>query len=143
MKKISMPFACTAVLALALFLAGCGDEPLTKKEEVIKKLTAKSWSIQSVTIDDADNTSEFSGLKLTFTKTGFTAENENIIWPSSGTWNFTDATASAFIRNDDLEVSITEITDSKLVVTLQWADTYFGEGGRTKALQGEYVFVFN
>jgi hypothetical protein len=64
-----------------------------------------------------------------------------VVWPASGTWVFADGNAKTITRSDNLAVTITEVTDTKLVLTLTWATTTLG-GGRVESVKGINVFTF-
>jgi hypothetical protein len=142
MKILNLVFMIFAG-CLVVVLSHCSkDNPSPAEEKKITELlTSGAWKIQSVHIDGVPHDELFEDLNLTFTATGFTATNGDAVWPSSGTWDFTDKTATSFTRNDGIEVVIEEITDSRLVLSLMWAETLLG-GGRVKSIEGENVFEF-
>jgi hypothetical protein len=145
MKDIFKRCFFIAVTALLVALASaCSDSgEQSEKEIVLKKLTSKTWVLNSVTVDGTDKSSTFAGLTLSFTPTGFTVANGNIIWPQESTWSFTDDTASSFIRNSDqVTVKILELTDTMMKLELIWSAATFGPGGRGESVSGKYVFVF-
>jgi hypothetical protein len=145
MKDILKYYFFIAVTALLAALASACSESgeQSEKEIVLKKLTSKTWILNSVTIDGVDKSNAFAGLTITFTATGLTVGNGNVIWPQESTWSFTDDTASAFIRsNDQVTVKILELTESMLKLELTWNTATFGPGGRPESVSGKYVFVF-
>ena len=97
--------------------------------------------MSSVTVDGADKTSIYKDLKLTFTSTGFTSVNGGVVWPASGTWQFTDGTGKNITRGDGLQIAIDEASTSKLVLKLTWNQTTLGPG-RVNSLMGVNVFSF-
>lgn len=147
MKKIittwKIWFVLCVILLVVVMLSACDNQdPESKGDVAIKKLTAKTWTLQSASLDGTEITNQFAGLALNFTSTGFTVANENILWPSGGTWAFTDASATAFIRgNDQLEIRILELTRDTLKVELTWTKTTFTTG-RAQSVSGVYLFVF-
>lgn len=132
------------VLCLIFFLNSCKKEdPAPSAEEVnTKLLTSSGWKVQSVMIDGSDQTSLFSGLVLTFTASAYSATNGNLVWPASGTWRFANAEAIKVLRSDNMEITLVEINESKLVLSLLWNKTTFA-GGRSSSLKGTHTFTFS
>ena len=129
-----------AIVVLAA-LSSCGGDDPSASEVMTKKLIAHPWNLSSATVDATDKTSTYSGLNVTFTKTGFTATNGLPIWPATGTWEFTNNKATSIIRNDDLEIEITEASKTTLKLTFTWNKTTF-EPGRVSSVDGVHVFTF-
>lgn len=124
------------------FFASCKDDrPEVETDRIKKLLTADTWKVQTVTIDDADNTAMYTGLTLKFDATRFISVNGGVVWPASGVWTFADATGKLILRGDDLAIAIEEITDAKLVLKLTWESTTLGSG-RVSSIAGEHLFVF-
>lgn len=67
--------------------------------------------------------------------------NGSVVWPASGTWTFTDNTAKKIKRNDNLEVTITEVSATVLKLSLAWTTGTLGTG-RTTSIAGNHVFSF-
>ncbi|MBX2915598.1 MAG: hypothetical protein KF856_10055 [Cyclobacteriaceae bacterium] len=137
-------FLALATLVACIFLMACGgDEPTepTPVEQVRALLIANEWRLQQVQVDGVDKTDVYSGLKLQFNTTGFTATSGKAIWPATGTWSFTDDTATKLKRNDGLEIRIKNITAAQLELELTWSETTLGTG-RTSAIAGMHVFTF-
>lgn len=142
-RKLMSLLTVASVLALTLSLDSCKSDDLSPstKESAAKLLTSASWKVQSVTIDGIDKTSVFSGLILSFTTSSFTAINGDPVWPASGTWNFLDEEAKIIERNDGLEITVSEISENKLGLTLDWSKTTF-ETGRNLSMKGVHKFNF-
>ena len=144
--KLVKPLCSLFVLIAMLTFSHCSHkkksdpQPPTQVEKVTTLLTASTWSLQSLTIDGVADATFFQGLKLTFTSSGFTAVNGAPVWPSSGTWSFTDATAQSFKRDDGTVVTIENISDSALQVSLQWTET---TTARVSSVSGKHVFTFS
>ena len=137
MKKIFLPIAILAIFTFS----HCGSkksEP-TASEVNTGILTSKGWTIQSVMIDNTSSSS-FAGLTLNFTSTTYTTTNGKVVWPANGTWAFTDANAKTILREDQVKVSLDEISNNKLVLSLDWATSTLG--GRTNSVTGRHVFTF-
>jgi hypothetical protein len=62
------------------------------------------------------------------------------VWPSTGTWIFTDAEKKSITRDDGTVVNLQSISDHELTLALHWNKTTLG-GGRAGSLQGDHVFV--
>jgi len=137
-----------SVLIIVAIMHGCkGSNPEgpTVEEEQIRKLT-RTWTTESVTFGgNEDRTADWSAFTLTvsgsktYTTTGTYSPGP---WPASGTWDFFkngDAVnINKVVRDDGLEVSIT-VTETALTMTFTFNDADH-KGGRTEAVNGEYVF---
>lgn len=130
------------VILSLLFLTHCKeDDPQTETERINNLLQANTWLIQSVTVDDNEQTDLFTGLKLSFTSTTYTTTNGGVVWPGNGTWQFTDDTGKVIMRDDGLQIMIDEITESTLTLSLSWSPGTLGPG-RATSLAGEHEFRF-
>ena len=134
-----------AVMLLAISfivsVQSCKDE-VPETDRVKGILKASTWKIQTVNVDAVDQTNVYKGLTLNFTDAGFSTTNGGVVWPASGTWKFSDSSAKTITRSDNLAITITEVTDTKLVLTLTWATTTLG-GGRIESVKGSNVFTFS
>lgn len=138
-----------AFSASLLIFTACGDdggdgppEPeKTQQELATEKLVGNTWSLQSVTRNSTDVSSDFSGFTITFTSSGFTTTNGTGAWESSGTWTWTDAQAKSFTLENGVAVQV-EFSNNDTVLTLTFTveETTF-DIGRTTGLAGNYVFV--
>lgn len=141
MKGIINSILSIVSITTVILLSSCGGSDPSPQEVKLKKLIAHGWTLSSVTVDGVDKTSLFSGMTLSFTKTNYTTTNGAIVWPSSGTWEFVDSKGTTIIRNDDLEITITEITGTTLKLSLVWSSTTYGPG-RATSVAGNHVFSF-
>jgi hypothetical protein len=124
------------------FLAGCkGSDDPSAADVNTQKLIANTWKLSSVQVDAVDQTSLFTGMTLKFTATNYTTTNGGVVWPASGTWTFTDETAKKIKRSDNVEITITDITDASLKLTLSWTAGTFGLG-RVSSVAGIHSFNF-
>jgi hypothetical protein len=131
-----------AIFAGLLALAGCkNDEAPLETDRVKKMLTANTWTIQQVTVDGTDRTASFAELTLNFTSTHYATTHGGPVWPASDIWTFADNTGKVIVRGDDVEVTIQEISSTKLIVAFTWMSTTFGPG-RLSSTSGEHVFTF-
>jgi len=143
MTRTSRSFIATALIfiLLAFFAEGCqktAKDP-SPSDQMKSILQSGTWNLQNVTVDGVDKTSTYSGLTLSFTATNFTTTNGRVVWPASGTWQFSDETGKNITRSDGLPISIGEATTSKLVLQLSWSKTTFG---RVESIKGAHVFTF-
>ncbi|HZY82187.1 MAG TPA: hypothetical protein VFE50_21830 [Cyclobacteriaceae bacterium] len=135
------------LVSFATLLASCGGggggdpepTPPSAQDAVRTKLTSATWTVQSVTVDGVDQSGLYKNLSLKFTASTYTATNGGVIWPASGTWSFTDQTATAIKKEDGTEVII-EVTDTSLKLTLTWLKTTLGPG-RLASMKGVHVFT--
>jgi hypothetical protein len=141
MKNINIATSLFVIIGL-LFLTSCKkDDPEPETARIQKILAANSWVIQAVTVNEVDQTNLFTGLTLSFTKTNYSSTNGGVVWPASGTWEFVDETAKTIVRNDGLQITINEVTNTSLKLALTWSTTTLG-GGRTASVAGDHEFSF-
>jgi hypothetical protein len=141
MRKINIIVSALVVVSL-LLVTGCKkDDPEPETARIQKLLAANTWVIQTVTVNEVDQTNLFTGLTLSFTKTNFSTTNGGVVWPASGTWEFVDETAETIVRNDGLQITINEATNTSLKLALTWSTTTLG-GGRTASVAGDHEFSF-
>lgn len=144
MKRIVNVILTTSTLCLLLVvLANCGgDDPAQSEIDRVKGiLNSGTWKVQTVSVDDIDQTALYENLTLTFTDTNYTTTNGANVWPASGGWSFTDDSATTILRSDGVIITIAGATTTKLVLNLDWPDTTIGPG-RAKSIQGAHVFTF-
>jgi len=126
-----------------LLLSSCSeDTEAPSAEDVVKaKLISSTWKMTSVLVDGTDKTSVYAGLNVSFTSSGFTTVNGGVVWPASGSWEFTSDQATAIKRNDGLTIEIISITDNNLKLGLTWSKSTVGTG-RVSSVNGAHVFSF-
>jgi hypothetical protein len=128
----------------AWFLIQCKpDQPVSEKElhQALISSGNGQWFLENLTVDGMDETGMFAGLVITFTETNFTAVNGLPIWPESGSWLFTDESGKTILRDDQVSITVVEISESRLRLELQW-DKKTYSGGRTNSLKGDHLFTF-
>src|SRR5687768_16607963 len=147
-KRSSLTILGLAAVLLCSTLSSCKkDDPKPKKtqaEKVTEMLTSKggTWSISGstgVTLVGVDVTTDlFSAFSITFLDNEFTTTGTTPVWLRHDTWAFKDENAEVFIRGqDDKEVTIVEISETQLKLSLEWDQTtYEEEGGRSNSLPG-------
>lgn len=135
----------------ACMLSACGggdpDPAPTQVERVSVLLQADghSWAPAAstgVTVDGVDVTEDlFSGFSITFHERTFTTTGTTPVWLREDTWTFKDETAKVMIRGqDNKEITITEVSDTQLKLTLEWTQTTHS-GGRQGSLKGKHEFL--
>jgi hypothetical protein len=142
MKNFSLGLSIIVLFFFAFTLLNCGNDEPSAQEVQLKKLTQKTWQIQSVNVNGVDQTMLFLGMTLSIAKNSFTTTAGGTVWPSSGTWEFADDKATTFTRGDNVLVTIEAISESHMTLTLVWDETTFGPG-RKKSISGMHVFNFN
>lgn len=141
MKKRRIIGSLIFALSLLVLTHCKEDDPQTETERISSLLQDNTWLIQSVTIDENEETELFTDLTLSFTNTSYTTTNGGVVWPASGTWQFADETGKIITRDDGLQIMIDEITKSTLTLSLSWSTTTLGSG-RVASLAGEHQFTF-
>ena len=138
------------LLSIIVLLTNCGGSstpdptPVDETQAVIDGL-AKTWTVDAVTLDGTSVASDWGNVQVSFTAnkgftvTGLSTEN-SLIWPSSGSYSFPDATKPmSVLRNDGIAIAISDLTES--TATLRLAITG-RTGGREAGLSGNYSFSF-
>jgi hypothetical protein len=138
--------AALLLVAVVLIFPSCGgsDDPnptpgQTEVEKAVKILTSGTWKLNAVTVDGVNKNDLFTGFTVTFTATGFTATNGEPVWPSSGLWNFSDATAKSINRSDNVTVTLESLADTAITISLTWSKTTLGTG-RAESIAGKHIF---
>lgn len=132
------------LLLLVGFIASCGGDdpkPLTEEEERVKML-AKTWSLNSASVDGRNVEDWFSGLKVSFTESkSFTVENAvPPIWVSSGSFELVKS-GSAYIikRSDGIDLTISTLSDSNVTITMNYETS---ASSRMAGISGSFTFTF-
>lgn len=128
--------------AMILALMSCGDEEPTPQQKATALITRSAWKIKTVSVDAVDQTSVYSGLVITFTSNGYTTINGGVIWPATGTWSFKDKSATVITRDDGVEITLQELTDTSLKTAFSWSKTTLGSG-RAASVSGQHIFTFS
>lgn len=152
LKIKSLNLLAAFALLYCCMLPGCKkDDPkpkLTQAEKVTKMLTSNggTWApvgSTGITLDGVDVTQDlFTGFSITFSEQTFTTTGTSPVWLRQDTWSFKDENANIIIRGQDgKEVTIIDISDTQLKLSLVWDQTTYQDGGRQKSLPGKYEFV--
>lgn len=129
-------------IANLCLLSGCKKDEVQPETERIKGLlTSGNWQIQSVLVNNTDQTASFAGLELSFTDTGYSTTNGGAVWPASGTWTFVNESSTKIVRNDGLEITLIEVTQTTLKLSLVNPTSTIGTG-RLSSVAGEHQFNF-
>lgn len=144
MKKLLTYIASVTIIFCGLLVlqscGGKGSDP-SPADQMKTILTSGTWNLQTVSVDGVDKSSVYTGLTVRFTEGNFTTTNGRVVWPASGTWQFTDDTGKNITRGDGLAISIEEAITSKLVLKLTWSQTTLGQG-RSNSVKGVNIFMF-
>ena len=139
MKKLIVRGSLALLVLVVVMMSGCqGDEP-TAQEKTEAILISAEWNNPSVTVDGVDQSALYQTFIIKFTKGTYTSSGGGPLWPSSGTWVFTDETGKMIILDGKMEVHINEITENSLELAVQNVDTTFASG-RTNSIKGKNVF---
>ncbi len=134
---------CLIFVAAAWLLAlmpGCGGSESNPQEEQLKALTA-TWTLNSVTNDGTDVSSQYSGFSLNANaeKTYSTINGGNA-WPANGTFDFADdSTTDRLLRDDGVVISILSLTDTSLELNFS-VSTVRGEANGSAGITGNFTF---
>lgn len=142
MKTIAGAFTLLLIAATP-FISSCGGsvEPEAESQRVTALLTSGTWKIDKLYIDQIESSS-YPDLTLNFTATSFTAANGEPVWPSTGTWSFSDDSGETMVRNDQLNVSVSAVDANNLELQLDWSLQTVGPG-RQGSVKGSHVFTFH
>ncbi len=129
------------IICLA-FISGCKSDSADPTPQDSQKTllinNGLSWTIGTVTKDGLDVTDQFTGFKLTVGDFTYTTVNALAsAWPASGTWSFANEAGTLVDRSDGVQVTVVVTTSS---LKLTFSVTGLGDGGRTKGVDGQYVF---
>lgn len=140
-RLVARTLALTAFVALLTLSCCKKDDDGLQTDRARQLLTSGMWTVQSVTVDGLDKTSEHVALTLHFTNTNFTTTNGGPVWPASGFWTFADNTGKVIVRGDGVDIMVEELSKAKLVVAFTRETTTLGSG-RVSSTSGEHVFTF-
>ncbi len=149
MKKIQLLVFFFLLLCMVIF-AGCkkDDDTVEKTAEQLQteKLT-KTWVYENVTLEGAAPAEDYTGFRVTFaassdaTNKTYTTVNGQSAWPASGTWSFVGSNLNVIKRNDNIEMTVSNLTVTTLTLTFTIPDTGGRFGERNQGTTGTYVFT--
>ena len=132
----------TCVLMTMFALVGCGnddDDGPSATEVLLSELSSKEWTLEKVTRDNDDVTSEFAGFTFTFTGDDkYETENGGLAWADSGTLTLNEGSLDTFTRDDDISVMVTVQDGNALTLAFTISENVYE--GRASRLKGGYVF---
>ena len=129
------------IIVVVFGMTGCKDkDPIPETDRVRDLLLTGTWKVKQVTVDGVDKTAQFTGLTLKFTMTNYTTTNGKQVWPASGTWKFKNDDAKVILRDQDVEVTIMDVSSATLKLSLNWSITTLGSG-RSMSVAGKHEFV--
>lgn len=137
--------AINSILIVSISLLMCCREKeavLTDEEKVRELLVSGVWVLQNVIVDGTNQTPLYSGLTLNFSANQITVQNANVVWNGIYIWSFTNSSAKSFLRDDGIIVSIKEISNSGLIIELNWTKTTF-DRGKVDSVAGLHTFTFS
>jgi len=153
-----MKFVSFRLLTLSVTIALCGiigckskknDDPLPQtsdQEKVVELLTGGSgtWTpplTNGITLEGLDVTEEFfKDFTIRFAANQLFTTGTTPIWLRQDTWQFKPGSSTIMLRGqDDKEITIENISETELRLTLEWTSTTFG--GRQNSLPGRYTFT--
>lgn len=141
------------ISAVLLTYAGCkgnDPDPVPVTDVQFDKLN-KTWKINTVSLDGADKTADYTGFQLTLSGTKGTPPFNYATsgrpslspWPASGKWDFGAAPETQMIRDkgtaDELAVTYA-VTESTLTISFTFNGT--GYAARTGVVKGAWIYTF-
>lgn len=139
-------------LLLIEVITNCGgnepDEPKKTEAElrtVILTSGTGNWAPSAsapITVGGVNMSTLFEDFTIKFTEGSYTSTGTTPVWARAGTWKFKDDTGTTLVREDGLEVQVSDITETAVKFTLEWAETT-REDGRSKSLAGTHVFTLS
>lgn len=151
--KVLRLLSLISITAVLLTYAGCkgkGSDPEPIADVQFDKLK-KTWKINTVSLDGADKTADYTSFQLTVSGTKGTPPFDYSTsgrpslspWKSSGKWDFGTAVETQIIRDkgtaDELAMTYA-VTESTLTISFNFSGT--GYAARTGVVSGDWVFTF-
>lgn len=148
--KLRNILSSTKMLSIAILVLIVGSISSCEKKEIPDlteeqlrriNLTTSTWRLERVTVDGMNQTDIYRDLQLNFSGSSFTSTNGRVIWPETGTWEFTDDSNTVIRRDDGLLVTIQVVTSNSLILALTWESGSITTG-RVSAIAGNHIFEF-
>jgi hypothetical protein len=140
-----------AIVALLLISLPCckKDSAKPSQEQRVTTLLIKGtgkWTPSlagGVTVEGLDVTEDlFKDFSITFTADKFFTTGTTPVFLREDTWRFKDDTATIILRGqDDKEITVETVSENELQLSLEWDQTTYEEGGRTRSIPGTVVFT--
>lgn len=139
-----------ALLLGLVILSGCKDDPPVEPSAAEKQLALiiGTWNYSSVTYDNVPDAGDWSNFTVTFTNGGYStsgvSDGRELVWPSSGDWQFKDAGTDAInvntlVRDDLVEMSIT-VDAANLTMSFTYNEGINGRSSGINGIDGPWVF---
>ena len=149
LKNVKILIQSVAIVSLVLILgvtAGCSDDDNTPVDivdvvNVFDLISAAEWKVSEVRVDN-DISTLYTGMILNFGEGTYTSTNGGAIFLSSGTWVFQSVDADKMTLDNEIEIDIQEISETSLVLSLDWTKNTIGTGGKDESISGNHVFSF-
>ena len=140
MKKLMI-----CAIALSMFsLLGCGgggdDKPQKTPQQIAFEKLSGSWKLSggSIKVDGKDESAQYPGFTLSFTKTGYTSSNGGKLFKASDTWKWKDGKTEKAILLGKKEITITKLSKTELAFTFTFAGASEAAG-----IAGSYVVTLS
>ncbi|MCE7996802.1 MAG: hypothetical protein HEP71_32880 [Roseivirga sp.] len=132
-------FYVLCIVVLSHSLVSCKKDDPDPEEEKLKELAA-SWRIDSVTNDNQDVTSQYTGFVLSVegTKTYSTVNGGNP-WPVQGTFDFVNGNFDLIRRDDGVDITIANLTPTTLSLTFNITSVR-GTANGAQGITGAFTF---
>ncbi|WP_420575567.1 hypothetical protein [Ekhidna sp.] len=151
MKRLSNLLAALVFASLVIFMScgggGGNDGPTVVEEKT--ELLSQQWSVNASKVTyDGGPEGDWSGFTLTFTANGNYSTNGvptgyEDVWPSNGSWEFTDNQASAIQRDGNNGITM-DYTVNNQGTSLSLEFTVPDPNARTSGLYDEpWLFEFS
>jgi hypothetical protein len=129
-----------ALLLIGSLCTSCGgDDGPTPLEERLRALTAR-WSVTSVSNDGTDVSSRFTGFTLTVSgDQRYTTTNGGNPWPAQGTFEVLTDNLDLFRRDDNVDISIVNITETNLTLSFNMSSVR-GTASGVDGITGSFTF---
>ena len=142
MKKLMI---CAIALSMFSLLRCGGDDgpPPEPAQQKAFKMLKGTWKISggSIKVGGVDESTQYPGFSLSFTEKNYTSSNGGKLFSENGSWSWKDKDPEKAknITLDGKEITITELTASKLVFTFT-----FSSGGSVAAgISGNYTVTLS
>lgn len=141
-----MKLITNLMLILAFCFSGslisCDDQganPNDPTQQNWAHLTAATWNVETVMLNDDDVTPIYEGLQIRFNRNGTYVVTNPVdpIWNASGTFQL--LTESELILDDNREMTVNEVNGTTLIITFPYEPT----GSRMQDVAGNYEFTFS
>jgi len=150
--KVFRILSLIGLVAILLTYSSCGgDDPASESvTDVQLGKLAKTWKINTVTLDGVDKKADYAAFQLILSGTkgntsfGYSTSGRPPLspWKSSGSWEFGSAIETQMIRDkgtaDELAMTYA-VTETTLSITF----TFNGAGfSRTGVVKGLWIYTF-